>query len=194
MQPIRITLLTTKVILLTISAIAIACAPADHSRQNQETEKETTTDPTPTPTKEIIYLHNHLGTLIPAEAPPTKPATPFAIPAYFKQAAETYIATKEAQETKGIRSTEEPKSYRVLIIVEAEDIAEITSFLETGGATVTNRSTDSTKYPGKITALVPIPFMLDLEENQKIIEVIELVRPVGHNQRRQTQEQKPSTP
>ena len=96
-RPAGLTFLLALALLSIVTAI-LACAPTAPDPQG-ETSKPTA-EPTSTP--ELIYVHIN-GTLTPIEAPPA-PVPNAAVPSDIRMQAERYIATREAQQTQGIRS------------------------------------------------------------------------------------------
>ena len=192
MKPIQITLLTAAVILIAVSAIAIACAPAAPNRQSDSSTPTPTRelqagDPAPTlaGTPPMIYLHNAEATLVPVQAPPTLPLTPFVlIGGHLQRLAEAQESTKQANIGKAPlptpkRPTEE-NLYILISLDKARHINDVVDFIEehngfvggTGrtGSYIKGPWISATIHPSLINELSRLDAVTKIEEKDKGVD------------------------
>ena len=154
--------------LLSIFAAILACAPTAPDLQGDT--------PTPTATPELIYVHIK-GTLTPIEAPPT-PMPGAAVPYTLRINAERYLATREAQQARGIRSADPQPTHGVLIYLSADDhITAVAQMMEAGGSVIYNTEIGTEHYQPYVYALVPVSLFLEVEADERI-KLVEQMTPM----------------
>ena len=168
-RPVGLTFLLTVFVLAAIAAV-LACAPRAPDRQGDKAKPTVKPTPAPTATPELIYVHIK-GTLTPIEAPPT-PVPNAAVPAGIIMQAERYIATREAQQTQGIRSADPQPTHEVVIYLSTDDhIEAVAQMLEAGGSFIYSTEIATEHYRTHVHAEVPLSLFLAMEADDRIKHV-----------------------